>query len=677
MGDTQVCETPIGRAVLHRSKVYTAALEKELGVEQERETRRLEGADALMRKAEDGAAVETERQRRIRRGQAAQAARFAALGITRDVREAERQAEHDEQTEQALVRLLTAQEKQHEEHRLAHESANASRRRRQVESEAQTAARNALHSSAVSASHVRATARIDELGSTVQTIVAERREQRARRMEDLSRHQAGREEDREKQVAGIGALGRRAEANVDAARAEAQRRRHAAAEARRVRQRAATAIRREQDAKLEREARAVMQQGLEEDAEWVRRWANRGFDLVSRDLGGRRSTSSAPSPNLTPQPGPNLTPRPPPDQPTPRVAGIEERAVREREKLLRMDERLKATEAQVCVYSARTAHAQRTHSTRAAHAQHTHCARTPHAHRTRAIEAQACRHIYKVRWSSLRTHLRPPPPPLHPCAEATQRGPAGAARYCGSADARGFPQDARKRGGGQERPAHRLRRVRRAPVVDADPRLRPHHAGALHLRTSAHLHLRLPGTPANPAPTPPRPAHLLGMHSAHWYAQGGELRPSLDETTRMLRAESFVPSTPSPCSRPRTAASAPPASARGAASAPARSARTDGSGGGGARVLFQDKAATQPHKNAFRPTTRRCALCEVEFETKNLGFTVTHNAIHRLRSRWGAPSTAAARSVATLYNAAHVCIFCTQFFCSEMDRSQGPGVGLR
>ena len=382
MGDTQVCETPIGRAVLHRSKVYTAALEKELGVEQERETRRLEGADALMRKAEDGAAVETERQRRIRRGQAAQAARFAALGITRDVREAERQAEHDEQTEQALVRLLTAQEKQHEEHRLAHESANASRRRRQVESEAQTAARNALHSSAVSASHVSATARIDELGSTVQTIVAERREQRARRMEDLSRHQAGREEDREKQVAGIGALGRRAEANVDAARAEAQRRRHAAAEARRVRQRAATAIRREQDAKLEREARAVMQQGLEEDAEWVRRWANRGFDLVSRDLGGRRSTSSAPSPNLTPQPGPNLTPRPPPDQPTPRVAGIEERAVREREKLLRMDERLKATEAQVCVRSARTAHAQRTHSTRAAHAQHTHCARTPHAHRT-------------------------------------------------------------------------------------------------------------------------------------------------------------------------------------------------------------------------------------------------------------------------------------------------------
>ena len=378
MGDTQVCETPIGRAVLHRSKVYTAALEKELGVEQERETRRLEGADALMRKAEDGAAVETERQRRIRRGQAAQAARFAALGITRDVREAERQAEHDEQTEQALVRLLTAQEKLHEEHRLAHESANASRRRRQVESEAQAAARNALHSCAVSASHVSAVARIDELGSTVQTIVAERREQRARRMEDLSRHQAGREEDREKQVAGIGALGRRAEANVDAARAEAQRRRHAAAEARRVRQRAATAIRREQDAKLEREARAVMQQGLEEDAEWVRRWANRGFDLVSRDLGGRRSTSSAPSPNLTPQPGPNLTPRPPPDQPTPRVAGIEERAVREREKLLRMDERLKATEAQVCVRSARTAHAQRTHSTRTAHAHRTHTARTPH-----------------------------------------------------------------------------------------------------------------------------------------------------------------------------------------------------------------------------------------------------------------------------------------------------------
>lgn len=152
------------------------------------------------------------------------------------------------------------------------------------------------------------------------------------------------------------------------------------------------------------------------------------------------------------------------------------------------------------------------------------------------------------------------------------------------------------------------------------------------------------------------------------------LRPSLDETARLLPATSFVPSTP--CSRPRTANSARPASARGAASAPAKSARADG-GDGGPRVLFHEKAATQPHKNAFRPTTRRCALCEVEFEAKNLGFTVSQNAIHRLRSRWGAPSTAAARSVATLYNAAHVCIFCTQFFCSEVDRAQGPEAGLR
>ena len=355
MGDTQVCETPIGRAVLHRSRVYTAALERELGVELERETRRLEHVEALMRKTEDGAAAETERQKRIRRGQAAQAARHAALGIAREARESERQEEHGAQTELVLLRLFTAQEKLHEEHRLARESANARRRRRQVESEAQAAARLALASSAVSASHMSAAARIDELGSTVQTVVAERREQRSRRMEEISRHKAGREEDRQTQVADIGALGRRAEANVDAARAEAQRRRHAAAEARRARQRAATAIRREQDAKLEREQRAVDLQGREEDAEWVRRWANRGFDMVSRDLGGRRSNSSAP-----PAPSPTLTPRPPPDQPTPRVAGIEERAAREREKLLRMDERLKAIEAQVCMHSARTAHAQRT-----------------------------------------------------------------------------------------------------------------------------------------------------------------------------------------------------------------------------------------------------------------------------------------------------------------------------
>lgn len=266
MGDTQVCETAIGRAVLHRSRVYTAALEKELGVELERETRRLEQADALMRKTEDGAAAETERQKRIRRGQAAQAARHAALGIARGAREAERQAEHDGQTEQVRLRLLIAQEKQHEQHHLAIESASARRWRRQVESEAQAAARLALTSSAVSASHVSAAARIDELGSTVQTVVAERREQRERRMEEISRRRAGREEYREKQVADIGALGRRAEANVDAARAEAQRRRHAAAEARRARQRAATAMRWEQDAKLEREQRAVDLQGREEDA---------------------------------------------------------------------------------------------------------------------------------------------------------------------------------------------------------------------------------------------------------------------------------------------------------------------------------------------------------------------------------------------------------------------------
>ena len=68
---------------------------------------------------------------------------------------------------------------------------------------------------------------------------------------------------------------------------------------------------------------------------------------------------------------------------------------------------------------------------------------------------------------------------------------------------------------------------------------------------------------------------------------------------------------------------------------------------------------------------------ELTFFTKNLGFTVSQNAIHRLRSRWGAPSTAAARSVATLYNAAHVCILCTQFFCSEVDRAQGPEAGLK
>ena len=343
MGDTQVCETPIGRAVLHRSRVYTAALEKELGVELARETRRLEQEEALMRKTADEAAAETERQRRIRRGRAVQAARRAALEIARGAQDAERQAENGEQAEQARLRRLAAQEKLHEERRLARESEDARRRHRQVESEAQAAAQLALTSSTVSAAQAHAAARIDELGNAVQAVVAHRREQRARRTEEIARHKAWREGEHERQVADIGANGRRAAANVEAARAEARRRRHALAEARRARQDAATAIRREQDAKLERQQRAVDLQGREEDAEWVRRWESRGFHMVSRELGGRRSTSSAP-----PGAPPNLTPRPPPDQPTPREARIEERAARERDRLLRMDERLKAIEAQVC-----------------------------------------------------------------------------------------------------------------------------------------------------------------------------------------------------------------------------------------------------------------------------------------------------------------------------------------
>jgi len=296
-----------------------------------------------MRKTADEAAAETERQRRIRRGRAVQAARRAALEIARGAQDAERQAENGEQAEQAWLRRLAAQEKLHEERRLARESEDARRRNRQVESEAQAAAQLALTSSTVSAAQAHAAARIDELGNAVQAVVAQRREQRARRTEEIARHKAWREGEHERQVADIGANGRRAAANVEAARAEARRRRHALAEARRARQDAATAIRREQDAKLERQQRAVDLQGREEDAEWVRRWESRGFHMVSRELGGRRSTSSAP-----PGAPPNLTPRPPPDQPTPREARIEERAARERDRLLRMDERLKAIEAQVC-----------------------------------------------------------------------------------------------------------------------------------------------------------------------------------------------------------------------------------------------------------------------------------------------------------------------------------------
>jgi len=442
-----------------------------------------------MRKTADEAAAETERQRRIRRGRAVQAARRAALEIARGAQDAERQAENGEQAEQARLRRLAAQEKLHEERRLARESEDARRRHRQVESEAQAAAQLALTSSTVSAAQAHAAARIDELGNAVQAVVAQRREQRARRTEEIARHKAWREGEHERQVADIGANGRRAAANVEAARAEARRRRHALAEARRARQDAATAIRREQDAKLERQQRAVDLQGREEDAEWVRRWESRGFHMVSRELGGRRSTSSAP-----PGAPPNLTPRPPPDQPTPREARIEERAARERDRLLRMDERLKAIEAQVC----------------------THRARTALAPRTGEIKLQAYRRVCRVQWS-LRTstsalHPRPPCPPSTPprYSEAAQRGPAGAARDGGGADARGLPQDARQRVGGHERPAHRHRRVRRAQGHDADPRLRPHHGGGaapVHVCTSAPPTPRPP--PPNSAPAPPRPATCL------------------------------------------------------------------------------------------------------------------------------------------------------------------------
>ena len=183
---------------MHRSRVYTAALEKELVVELERERRRLESGVAVTRKTDEVAAAETERQKRIRRGQAAQAARQAAVGIARAVREAARQADHDERTGQVLARLQAAQEDLHEELRRARESADAGRRRRQVETEVQSAARLAAAVEVAGERDVSAAARIDDLGSKVQAVIAERRQLRASRMDGLTRHQEAREEHRQK-----------------------------------------------------------------------------------------------------------------------------------------------------------------------------------------------------------------------------------------------------------------------------------------------------------------------------------------------------------------------------------------------------------------------------------------------------------------------------------------------
>ena len=246
-----------------------------------------------MRKTADEAAAETERQRRIRRGRAVQAARRAALEIARGAQDAERQAENGEQADGARLRRLAAQEKLHEERRLARESEDARRRHRQVETEAQAAAQLALTSSTVSAAHCHAGGRASMNWAT-----------RCRRWLRSGGSARGREDrvpqgvaggEHERQVADVGANGRRRR-HVEAARQRRRRRRHALAEARRARQDAATAIRRSRMPSSSVSSAVICRA--------ARRTRSGCKYMVSRELGGSIHLlgASRGSPNLTPRP---------------------------------------------------------------------------------------------------------------------------------------------------------------------------------------------------------------------------------------------------------------------------------------------------------------------------------------------------------------------------------------
>ena len=55
-------------------------------------------------------------------------------------------------------------------------------------------------------------------------------------------------------------------------------------------------------------------------------------------------------------------------------------------------------------------------------------------------------------------------------------------------------------------------------------------------------------------------------------------------------------------------------------------------------------------------------------EIKHLTFAVSHSAVHKLKAKWGAPPTVAARSLATMYDATRVCVFCNQFFLEHIEQ---------
>ena len=134
------------------------------------------------------------------------------------------------------------------------------------------------------------------------------------------------------------------------------------------------------------------------------------------------------------------------------------------------------------------------------------------------------------------------------------------------------------------------------------------------------------------------PACLAGLAVpvAPYMTQGGELHVDLGKVEAALQLPLRRSSHATP-ERPRTAA--------------ARSTPRPGTATAAGR-------ARGVHPHAFPPSTGRCALCEREADLKNLAFLVSHAAVQRLRSRWGAPQTPAARSIASIYDGTRVCVFC-------------------
>ena len=170
-------QTTAGRAVLHRARVYTAALEKELGAELVREQRRQELEEAAARKSDAAATAEAARQQLIQRGKAVTAARLQAVELAREAQEAARQAELSERAERRLARLAEQHAEQEEERRRASQAAERRRGDNKAYVEARHGQRLAATAAGVREREASAAARLAALDATVQHVIGQRQQQ--------------------------------------------------------------------------------------------------------------------------------------------------------------------------------------------------------------------------------------------------------------------------------------------------------------------------------------------------------------------------------------------------------------------------------------------------------------------------------------------------------------------